>query len=191
MAEADLPPDAPPAAVIDEAERLTRLARDAVDEREAAAYRSDRDDLLAEHDYTARVREEDERAVLVCYPAEWVEDGVVQTERIDDLDRGLERRVAGVADADWERVDAHNRAVVDRIRETHGEPHAATAAALADFMGNHYRKRIEDATRAELEEFTAEYFPRNAFPSAAQRANLEASLRIVADAVDGQLSLPV
>ena len=175
----------PPAAVVDDAERLTRLARDPVDDAEAAAYREARDEALAAFDYVGRVREEDDGAVLVCHPEEWVADGVVRTERIDDLDRGIERQVAGSgAAADWEEVEAHNRDLARTVAATHGDVHGANAHALADFMGNHYAKPVERATRDELEVFLEDYFPRNAFPSDRQRACVETSVALVFEAAD-------
>ncbi|MFC7155596.1 rnhA operon protein [Halomarina halobia] len=160
---------------VEEATRLTRLARDAVDEREAEAARARRDDLLAEHGFTARVREED--ATLVLYPAEWVEDGTVRFDRIDDTDRAIERPLEGPGDGtDWEAVEAHNRAVVARVAAEHGEVHGKNAAAFADFMGNHYAKPIEAATARTRTEFLAEYFPRNAWPDERQREVVEESV---------------
>ncbi|MFD1511891.1 DUF7108 family protein [Halomarina rubra] len=166
--------DDPPESVVEEAERLTRLARDAVDPEEAAAARATRDDLLDEHDFGARERDDD---VLVVHPAEWVEDGSVRVELVDDTARAVEIPLEAPAeDADWDTVDAHNRTVVERVRETHGEVHGDNAAAFADFMGNHYLKPIEAATDQMRAEFLDEYFPRNAWPSADQRAVVEESL---------------
>ncbi|MFT4923432.1 MAG: hypothetical protein ACI8XM_002658, partial [Haloarculaceae archaeon] len=83
-----------PDEVTDEAERLTRLAREAIDDNEAAAYRESRDDLVEEYGFTARVREDD-RDTLVLYPSEWVVDGVVHPDRVEDVDRGVERPLEG------------------------------------------------------------------------------------------------
>jgi len=167
-----------PERVADRAEQLTRRAREAVDENEAAAYRADRDERLAEYGYRARIREEDD--VLVLYPAEWVEDGVAQLDRIEQLGRAVERTLSGPGDADrWAETEAHNRTLAERVEADHGEVHGANAHALADFMGNHYAKRIERATGDELREFLEEYFPRNAWPSDEQRAVVESSLRYV------------
>jgi hypothetical protein len=172
---AELPED-----LIAAAERLTRLARRAVDDAEAAAYRADREERLAEHGFTARVREEGAGEVLVLHPGEWVEDGTVRVERIEDTDRAIERRLSGPGEESaFERVDAHNRDVVARIEERVGEVHAANARAFADFMGNHYVRRVETATTEELRRFLGEYFPRNAFPSGEQRDVVEESLRLV------------
>lgn len=175
---ADLPADA-----VEDAERLTRLAREAIDDAEAAAYRARRDDLLAEHGYACRVREEERGETLVCYPADWLVDGVVDFDRVEDVSDAVEVSLSGPGDAeDWATVEAHNRALVDAVRDAHGDVHGDNAAALADFMGNHYARRIEDATGREVEEFRTEYFPRNAWPTDAQRAALAESIRLVFEA---------
>lgn len=181
--------------VVAEAERLTRLARDADDRGEGTAamgetsdgpdeatvYRSRRDDLLAAHGYTCRVREDDD--TLVLHPEEWVEDGVIQFDRIDDTDRGVEVSLSGTGDDDeWADVEAHNAALVDTIAERHGQAHAANARAFADFVGNHYAKEIERATADETAEFLAEYYPRNAWPSARERELVEKSVELLFEA---------
>ena len=174
MAEKTLPDD-----VAARARTLTRRMRETVDDNERAAYREERDDLLAEHGYVPRVREDDTGETLVLYPEEWVEDGVVQVDRIDDVDRGVERSLSGVGDDDWATVETHNRAVAERVAGEHGDAHGANAHAFADFMGNHYCKRVETATPAERAEFLEEYFRRNAWPTDDQRAVVERSLRLV------------
>lgn len=177
--------DSLPDDVIEEAERLTRRARAAVDDAEAAAYLDRRADLLADHDYVARVRDDDTGDVLVLHPAEWVEDGAVQPNRIDDLDRGIERRLSGPGDAeDWDAIEAHNRDIARAVATAHGDVHGATAHAFADYMSNHCAKRIESATNADVETFRTEYFPRNAWPSDRQRARLEQSLAFVFEVAD-------
>jgi hypothetical protein len=177
---ADLPAD-----VVAEAERLTRLARSASDPAEAAAYERDRDERLADHGYVARVRETDD--TLVCHPAEWVADGTVQFDRIDDTDRAVEVTLSGPGSDPWDEVEAHNAALVEAVREAAADDaavHAANARALADFAGNHYAKRVDALTREEVTEFRTEYYPRNAWPSDRQRALLEASLSLVEEFVD-------
>lgn len=172
-----------PESVVDEAERLTRLARAATDPDERAAYRDQRARLVADHGYAARVREEDTRAVLVCYPIEWLESGIVRTDCIDDLDRAVERPLSGPGDPkDWDAVDAHNRAVAARVADAHGPVHGANAHAFADFMGNHYARPVESAGDRERSEFLSEYFPRNAWPSAEQEAVIETSIDLVFEA---------
>ncbi|MDL5361925.1 rnhA operon protein [Halalkalicoccus sp. NIPERK01] len=172
---AELPDD-----VVEETTRLTKLARAAVDDKEAAAYRRHRAELLDDHDFTARVREEDAAATLVLHPAEWVEDGTIRPGRIDDTDRAIEVQVAGPeSPGDWDAVEEHNRAVAARVREAHGDVHGDNADAFADFMGNHYAKPVEDATPEERAEFLAEYFVRNAWPSEDQKEAIERSLEHV------------
>jgi len=175
--------DTPPAEAVEAAERLTRRAREAHTEAEAHAYRTDRDERLSDHDYVARVREDETRDVLVLHPAEWVDEGTVRPERVEDVDRGIEIPLSGPGEtADWEVVEAHNRELVEAVREAHGDVHGDNAAALADFMGNHYAKPVESATRGELEEFFEEYYPRNAWPTDEQRAVVEKSVELVFDA---------
>lgn len=169
-----------PEETLGEAERLTRAAREAVDPNEAAAHRERRDELLAEHGYTARVRADDDGDVLVCHPDEWLDDGTVRMDRIDDVDAGVEVPLSGGGDAeDWDATEAHNRAVADRVADVHGDVHGRNAHAFADFMGNHHAKPVEAATDAEVTEFLTEYFPRNAWPTADQRAVVEASVELV------------
>jgi hypothetical protein len=171
-----------PEEAIDRAETLTRRAREAVDGNERTAYRDEREELLDAHGYTARVRESDTGETLVLYPIEWVEDGTVRLDRITDTTRAVERSISGPgADADWDAIDAHNRAIASRVEDRHGEVHGATATAFADFMSNHYAKPIEAATTGEREEFRTEYFPRNAWPSDEQRRRVEESLRRIVE----------
>jgi hypothetical protein len=174
-----MPEDALPDEVGEEAERLTRLARDVVDDEEAEAYRTRRDELLTDHGYTARIRADDEGDVLVLYPAEWVEDDVVQPDRIDDVDRGVERPLEGPGDAEkWEAVETHNRDLARAVADEHGDVHAANVAAFADFMGNHYARPIDDATSDEVREFLTEYYPRNVWPSPEEKSVVEESIAL-------------
>ncbi|OIB59209.1 DUF7108 family protein [Natrialba sp. SSL1] len=175
-----------PDTVVEDAERLTRLARKTPDENEAAAYEGRRDDLLATHEYRARIRDDGD-AVLVLHPAEWhdSEAGVIRTDRIDDLSRAVEIQLEGTADPDdWETVDAANRELVDAVCEEHGDVHGENARLLADFAGNHYAKPITSLTPDELAEFRSEYVVRNAWPTDAQETALAESLELVFDAAD-------
>jgi hypothetical protein len=172
-----------PREVREEAERLTRLARRATDDAEAAAYERDRDRQLADHGFTARIRETDD--TLVLHPSEWLDGGVARLDSIEDTERAVEIPLSGSGDPErWDAVEEHNAAVVDDVRDRAGEVHAATARAFADFMGNHYARRVETATAAELREFLTEYYPRNAWPSDDQRAVVERSLEYVFEATE-------
>ena len=181
-----MPSDDPlPDDVVDRAATLTRRAREAVDPNEREAYLAERAALLSDHGYTARVREEDTNETLVLHPEEWLADGVVQVDRIDDTGRAVEVTLSGTGSEDeWDAVEAHNRAVAERVADEHGEVHGATAHAFADFMSNHYAKPIERATPGERAEFREEYFPRNAWPSDEQREAVERSLELVVEAAE-------
>lgn len=181
--ESELPGDA-----IEEAERLTRLAREAVDDGEARAHRERRAELLAEYEFTARVRQDDTGETLVLHPAEWVDDEGIRTERIEDVDRAVEISLSGPGEPEeWREVADHNDALAAAVRADHGDVHGDNARAFAEFMSNHYAKPAESATAGELEEFLAEYYPRNAWPSAEQKAVVESSLRHVFDAADARM----
>jgi hypothetical protein len=178
-------PDTLPEDVVDEAERVTRLAREATVEAEREAYLDHRTDLLDGHDYTARIREDDTGDVLVLHPVEWVEDGTIRTERIEDVSRGLEVPLSGPGASDnWAEIDAYNRAIVEQVRDAHGETHAENVAALADFAGNHYAKPITELAADELREFAGEYFRRNAWPTDEQRDVVKKSVELAFDAAD-------
>ena len=166
-----------PEAVIEQATQLTRWARRAA-QPAATTYRERRTELVAAHGYTARVRE-GATDVLVLYPDEWVVDGTVRRDRIDDLNRGIERPLGGdTPDEDWEQVWTHNRELADTVETDHGSVHGANAQALAEFASNHYLARVEQLSVAALREFITEYFPRNAWPSAEQKAVVEESVRL-------------
>jgi len=162
--------DAPvPESVLADVERLTRLARRATVPAEREAYLDRREELLDEHGYTARVREADD--TLVCHPTDWLEDGTVRTDRIEDLSAGIEISLSGPGDPDdWDELDAHNRTLVERVRTEHGAVHAANVDRFADFMGNHCAKPVTEATGEEVERFLSEYYVRNAWPEDHERA---------------------
>lgn len=161
--------------VIEAAERLTRHARTATDTSEANGARKKRDALLARHGYAARERETD--ATLVCYPTEWVENGEIRIDRVENTDRAIERPLEASTD-DWDAIDRHNRAVTARVTERHGDIHGANATAFREFMANHYAMKIEHATDDMREEFLTEYYPRNVWPSKKQRAVVETSIEL-------------
>jgi hypothetical protein len=175
-----------PESVVDEAERLTRLARDATDPEERTSYERDRDERLEPYDFVARYRAEDD--TLVVHPAEWVVDDAVHPELIVDIDRAIERSLTGAGDeADWGAVEAHNAEVVAAVRESADDRHARNARAFADFMGNHYARKVETASGGEIREFLDEYYPRNAWPTDEEKAVIAQSLEMVFDAADAEL----
>lgn len=170
--------ESPPAAIIREAERLTRLARQTGNDEERALYRRKRDEILDEHGFTARIRESDD--TLVCYPSEWMAEGTAQVDRIEAVDKAVEVSLSGPGDPDrFDEVAEHNRSIVADIKTTYGRTHAANARAFADFMENHYVKQVDRATVDELTEFRTDYFRRNVWPTDEQRQKLDASLALV------------
>ncbi|QLG48061.1 DUF7108 family protein [Natrinema halophilum] len=176
----DLPRD-----VVDEIERLTRLQRSAADETEAEAYESRCEELLADHEFTARIRDDEGDDVLVLHPDAWHGDGVIRTDRIDDIERAVEIPLEGTGDPDdWDHVDASNRSLVEAVRDVHGEVHGDNASLLADFASNHYAKPIESLTGEELAEFRTEYFVRNAWPTEKQKEVIEESIRLLFEIAD-------
>jgi hypothetical protein len=170
--------------VVSEARRLARLARDASEDAAADAYRDRLDDLLAEHDRVARVRDAD--ATLVCYPADWLNDGTVHPTDVEDPDRAVEVSLAGGGEqGDYEDAAERNAELIERVADEYGDVHAENAAAFAAFMNNHYARPMDTATDAERAEFREEFFPRNAWPSDEQRAALDESLDAVEAVTDG------
>lgn len=178
---AELPDD-----VVAEAERLTRLARRATDDEEAAAYEQRRAEILAGHGFRARIRDADD--TLVLHPAEWLDDGTVQFDRIDDTGRAVEVSLSGPGDPEtWDEVEQHNAELVSAIEDEHGPVHAANARVFADFAGNHYAKRVDAVTATEVEEFRTEYYRRNAWPSEEQKAVIGESLRLLFETADANV----
>jgi hypothetical protein len=180
-----------PAEAVDEAERLTRLAR-AAERRadadnddaaeEADLYRERRTDLAADHDYEDRIRDEDD--TLVLYPEEWLADGIVQFDRIEETDRAVEVNLSGPGDPEhWQEVADHNDALVDAVAES-APTHEANARAFTEFASNHYAKPAEDLTVEEVREFLEEYYPRNVWPDEADASLVDESVRKVFEAAD-------
>ena len=174
-------PDVPTEAV-DEAERLTRLAREATDPDEAQRYRMRRERIADDYGYAVRIRETDD--TLVLYPDEWIEAGTVQFDSVEDTDRAVEVSLSGPGDADrYREVAAYNDAVAETVAEIApaetAETHAATARSFAAFMSNHSVRPVDESSPEMREEFSEEFFPRNAWPTDEQRRHVAASLELV------------
>ncbi|QKY21371.1 hypothetical protein B4589_013680 [Halolamina sp. CBA1230] len=184
-----------PADAVDEVERLTRLARaaerreDDAAVEEASVYRERREELVEEYDYETRLRDEDD--TLVLYPEEWLVDGVVQLDRVEETDRAVEISLSGPGDPErWQEIADHNDDLVDAVAEEHPD-HEANARALADFASNHYAKPVEKLTVEEVEVFLDEYYPRNTWPSEADASLIETSVRKLFAAADSEPPAPV
>ena len=169
----------PPSAVVDRIEELTRLEREATEDRERERYLHRRARLLGEVGYECRIREDDGAATLVLYPADWVEDGTVDPDRIEDTSRGVEIPLeAPASPEEWAAVESTNRSVVATVADRHGPVHAANARALADFMGNHYSRPIAEVTDRHRQVFLEDYYPRNVWPSDEERSVVERSVEL-------------
>ncbi|WP_049984453.1 hypothetical protein [Halorubrum sp. BV1] len=176
-AGSDRVPDVP-VDVVDEAERLTRLARETDDDAAAGFYRDRRDELVDAYDYVPRLREDDD--TLVLYPDEWMADGTVQLDRIETTDRAVEVSLSGPGDADrFQEIAAYNDAVAAAVAEREADVHAATARTFAAFMSNHYVRPVDDATPDMRAEFREEYLVRNGWPSEEQLAAVDESLSVI------------
>ncbi|GAB7010061.1 DUF7108 domain-containing protein [Halorubrum trueperi] len=175
--DADRVPDVP-VEVVGEAERLTRLARETEDAEAAAFYRERRDELVTDHDYVPRLREEDD--TLVLYPGEWMDDGTVRLDRIETTERAVEVSLSGPGDADrYREIAAYNDAIAEAVGEEAADLHADTAERFAAFMSNHYVRAVDDATPEMRAEFREEYLPRNGWPTDEQLAAVDESLSVV------------
>ncbi len=137
------------------------------------------EEVLSPYGYIPRIREEGDPPALVCYPADWREDGAVRVEAIESLDRAIELPLFPGDTEDWERVARANEQVVDRVAEEYGEAHASNARAFADFMDNHRGHRIANATDADVEEFLTQYYPRNVWADESAESLVEESVTTV------------
>lgn len=168
-----------PRAIRETAERLARQERRA-DDGDAARLRARREALLGEYGFTSRIRHDENRSVLVCYPSEWIDSGTIDRDAIDDLERAVELPLDAVDDDEsWSAIAAENRQLAARIRDLHGPVHGANADAFVAFMNNHRARSVRQTSDEDVEEFLAEYYPRNAWPSESERAVVEESIELL------------
>ncbi len=147
---------------------------------EAARLRARREALLEEFGFTSRIRDEDERAVLVCYPSEWIVEGTIDREAIDDIDRAVELPIDGPVDPEsWSALATDNQKLAKQVHTHHGPIHGNNADAFVVFMNNHRARPVRSATSDDIEEFLTEYYPRNAWANEDERAVVEDSLDLL------------
>lgn len=132
--------------------------------------------LLERYGFRPRIRFDD--AVLVCYPTEWEEDGMVHPTDIDDIDRAIELPFTEDEKVAWETIATENARIVEDVRSQYGEAHGVNAEAFADFMNNHRAQSIRNATDKDVEEFLTNYYQRNVWPSDEQASLVETSVAI-------------
>lgn len=172
--------DSLPNNVLTAVSALARKERDADDEQRAQRFHQRRDTLLAEHGYSSRIREDDAGVTLVCYPRAWVSGGAVDRDRIDDLEAAVEVPIEGAGDPDdWDEIAAANRDIAEAVAAEHGPVHGANARAFAAFMSNHRARNVATATDQDRTEFREEYYVRNVWPTADERAVVDRSLELV------------
>lgn len=143
--------------------------------------------LLAPYQLVPRIRIDGDSAVLVCYPEAWRDEGEIQIEAIDNIDRAIELPLTGAADEAWAEITARNAHVVEQVAEQYGSPHTANARAFATFMENHRARPIAHANDADIEEFLEEYYPRNVWPRAEEAAVIETSVELACQVARDQL----
>lgn len=176
-----------PQAILDRAVRLARDERAADSPDGAERFSTRRGTLLDRYGYASRIREEESRAVLVCYPQEWLEGGTIVPGTIDDLSRAIEIPLSGPGDPDdWDALAEENARIAVAVEAKYGSDHGANVAAFATFMSNHRARSIATATPEDIEEFLEEYYIRNVWPSEDARAVVEASLAYAQDIADQQ-----
>lgn len=164
-------------------EQLRGLAINEIEATESdrqQALRNERNALLEAYDLSGWIRSDDDGAVLVCHPQEWIVDGTVDHEAIESLDDAIEIPLDETT-ADWKQIAATNRSVVEQVHREHGTVHGENAAAFATFMNNHRSKLIEHARAADIEEFLTEYYPRNVWPREAAAQVVKDSVKLTVD----------
>ncbi len=162
---------------------MTRLAREVVDDAEADAYRTERDEILAEYDYTARIRNDETGDVLVCHPVEWVDDGVIRPERVDDIDRGVEIRLSAPATRTSGQRSRWNRAVVDAVTVAQVRHTRTRSCSLIQGITTRNRSRRRRRRNSGV---SRRLCPRNAWPTAEQRSVLDQSIRLTVEEAGGR-----
>jgi hypothetical protein len=165
-----------PDSVIETARAMTRAARRGT-HAEPSALRSRRDDLLGSYGYSARLREDENGPVLVCYPESWLQNGVFQPEELESTANAVQEPLFSAPAVDgWDAIQAHNTELATTVKREFGDTHGANAEAFGTYMANHHKARIEAATATAVTHFLSVYYPRNVWPSPAQAAVVESSL---------------
>lgn len=167
------------------ARRARDVGRDAAEGSDPSSDRTDvqeirreRDAIAERHGYGVRLRDADD--VLVCYPLDWLDDGTVDLDSVEDLDRAVEVSLGGGSDDVADVRDA-NDAVVEPVLEEADDAVGYDAAAFAEYCENHHRARLGEVSRTQVERFLEEYYPRNVWPPDGAEDRVEEALRRVLD----------
>ena len=115
--------------------------------------------LAAENGFVARLRDDE---TLVLYPDDWVVDGKVDLERIDDTDRAYEIPLSEKGES-WEDVHSYNSDVIEKLSEMEEitETEVSNAEYFVEFVENHYILPVDEVSQKHVREFLEDYYPRN------------------------------
>jgi hypothetical protein len=131
------------------------------------------DAIVHPMDYRWRLRETD--STVVCVPANWFTDGVVDPDKVDPGE-AIEISCAPSATG-YDRVASANADVAGSVAAAFGPVHGENAAAVARFMSAHLRRPIATMTEADQREFT-EFYRRNVWPSDEAAMVVDESMRL-------------
>jgi hypothetical protein len=123
--------------------------------------------------YRWRMRETD--STLVCVPAAWYTDGVVDPEGVDPaaaIEIACTSTVAG-----YEAVARPNAEIAAAVTAAYGPVHGENAAAVARFMSAHLRRPIATMTDEDRRAFD-EFYRRNVWATDAAAAVVDESVRL-------------
>lgn len=162
---------------VDEVVELARPALGGGDLSEAR-------EAAGQHGFGVRLRD----TVLVLYPEDWLEDGVVRPDV--DVDRAFEVDLADTADRQRarernEKLLGEFESSVERgtVDDVAVEDVVFNVRRFAEFCANHHGVAVDEAGDV-VEEFVSDYYVRNVWASESQREALVASLDVVFDWLD-------
>lgn len=155
-----------------------RLTREALAGDEEAA--REREELVRRHGFRARYREDDR--VLVLYPEDWLEDGEVVLDEVEEVERAMEVDLEG--EIEWSEARRKNEEVLGEFEDRFGDSHAFNARAFMEYLENHYSTSIHEASDRLVEEFLSEYYPRNVWPPEEAEDCVEESVELLLETAE-------
>lgn len=165
---------------IDRVVELTRALEATNDSETVSTLNDRRARLLDRLELHLHLREEDAGKVLVLYPSSWIEDGVVDPGRIESVNEAIEIPLfPSVTEDDWAEVHESNMSLADEIEARFGPVHGENIRSLGTYLSNHHLTRFEDMTDEQCSVFRDDYFVRNVWATAEQKAMLDRSLTII------------
>ncbi|XGI83882.1 rnhA operon protein [Halorutilales archaeon Cl-col2-1] len=161
---------------VDEAVRLTKMSLTSP----SPVYEDRLDELAAENGFVARLRDDE---TLVLYPDDWVVDGEVDVERIEDTDRAHEIPLSEKGES-WEDVHSYNSDVIEELSEMEEvtETEVSNAEYFVEFLENHYILPVDEVSQKHVREFLEDYYPRNVWSSPNEEETVKKSVRKLLEA---------